>query len=471
MHSALSLMGEFARRQTIRGSLFPEQREAVEHPSRLRALQCSRRSGKTTAAMTEFVLDSLDYPRCEYAYIALTSRSARQIAWPIIRELNHVHRLGAKMRENLLRVEMPNEAALVLYGADRSDWVDRLLGQKLRKVWIDEAAFFTVGLKRLIYEVLQPTVSDLRGSITLMSTPGHVLKGLFYDIMETKKVRGWQPFKWGWEQNPHMAEQVREMLAAESAANPDFMSWPSTQRMWGNQWAQEAGARVYMFDPERNGIDAYPLDDQAALLRHRFVLGIDPGWSHSTGFSVGCWTPDHSRWIELESYKERQMQIPDIAARCKMYSEFYPGLRMVCDPAATRELEELRRRYGLHIEPAEKQDKLYWINQYNSDLSAGKVAIVAPASSPHAEEMMDLTWETDVDGEPIVNKVTKEMVESRRFPNDCCDAALYAYRHSFHFTHTKPSVPPAKGTPAWYDKLADKMEEEAEERYREGERW
>lgn len=468
MHSALTLCAEQARRHGVLASLFPAQVAAVTSHAPLRAYQCDRRAGKTTSAIADFVQDHHDYPRCEYAYVALTSKSARNIAWPIFREFEHEHRLGARMRENLLRVEMPNQAAITLYGADRADWIDRLLGQKLRKVWIDEAAFYTIGLKRLIYEVLQPTVSDLRGQITLMSTPGYVLRGLFHEVV-TGQLGGWEVHKWSWRDNPHMRPQVEEMLAREAAGNPGFMDWPSTRRMWFNEWAMEAGARVYHFDAERNAIESYRLDS-SNLAAHRFVLGVDFGWTHNTAFAVGCWTPSHNRWVELESYKEKRMEIPAIAARIKMYQDFYPGLRIVVDPAAAREIDELRKRYGLALELADKEAKCYWINQYNADLSAGKVVIAGANGSPHVEEMMDLTWEIDVDGNPIVSASTKELVESRRAENDCCDAALYAYRFSFHHTHVKTAEPPRKGSPAFYDAMAEKMEREAEERYREGDK-
>lgn len=233
MHSALALAAEHHRRRGILGSAFAAQLAALRSKAPLRAYQCDRRAGKTTTVAIDFTDDSCDYPRAEYAYVALTSRSARQIAWPIFREFNHQHRLGAKLRENLLRIELPNQAALTLYGADRADWQDRLLGQKLRKVWIDEAAFYTISLKRLVYEILQPTVADLRGSITLMSTPGHILKGLFYDIVQGK-IKGWDVHRWSWRDNPHMRPQVEEMLAREAQVNPDFLSWPSTRRMWSN---------------------------------------------------------------------------------------------------------------------------------------------------------------------------------------------------------------------------------------------
>lgn len=73
MHSALALAGEYHRRQGIRESLFPAQLAAINSPATLRAYQCDRRAGKTTTVAADFCIDSPDYPRAEYAYVALTS--------------------------------------------------------------------------------------------------------------------------------------------------------------------------------------------------------------------------------------------------------------------------------------------------------------------------------------------------------------------------------------------------------------
>jgi hypothetical protein len=458
--SNLALAAEDHRRRRIWDAMFPAQQAAVADTSPLRAYQCDRRAGKTTSVAHEFVLDAYDgYPRAEYAYIALTRSSAWGIAWPIIRETNFEFGLSAKMRENLLRVELPIGAALTLYGADRDDWIDRLYGRKLRKIWIDEAAFFTASLRRLVYDILQPTVSDLRGSLTLMSRPGHVQRGLFWDVM-SGKLGGWSRHKWGWGDNPNMRAQTEELIARESAANPDWLNWASTRRNYFNEWALEAGQRVYSgFDFDRNLIEKFPIADPRDF---KFTLGVDFGWTHPTAFVMGCWSPAMAKFVVLEAFKEPRMTIDSMAQRIRMYMDNYPGLQVVADPAGAREIAELRRRHRVAVRVAEKTAKVYWINQLNADLSKGDVVLVNGPTMPLVEEMADLVWESDIDGQPVISASTKELVEHRHMPNDCCDATLYAYRASRHHEYQEPKKPVEAGSREYFEQLADQMEEEAE---------
>lgn len=47
-----------------------------------------------------------------------------------------------------------------------------------------------------------------------------------------------------------------------------------------------------------------------------------------------------------------------------------------------------------------------------------------------------------------------------------CDAVLYAFRESYHWTHQAPAKVAAPGSPEWFEAQAARMREEAEERVR-----
>jgi hypothetical protein len=363
------------------------------------------------------------------------------------------------LREHKLQVRLPVGAQITLYGADRSDWIDRLYGQELRKIWIDEAAFYSVNLKRLIVDVLEPTIAKQRGSITLMCRPGHICRGFYWQVV-SGETPGWSVHKWGWEENPHVAEPTRELIEDNVRVNPHYLDMPEIRRNWFNEWTASHGQWVYNYSPELNGLDRFDINE-SNVRQLKFILGVDFGWTHNTAFVVGCEVGD--TWIELESHKEQYMDIDQMAARIRMYQDFYPGLRIVADPGGYREMGELKRRYRLPVQNAEKQEKLYWINQYNADMKAGKVKIVAPGESPHVDEMIGLAWETDTDGQPRVHPTTKELIESRTSDNDCCDAALYAYRASRHHQYTEQPARPKHGSPEYYERIAQEMIEEEEE--------
>ncbi len=83
-----SLRRERGRRRGVLDALFPEQRKAVEDPSRRKAYCTTRRSGKTYAVLSDFLDDGMKNEACQYAYVALTRPSAEQISWPILKELD-----------------------------------------------------------------------------------------------------------------------------------------------------------------------------------------------------------------------------------------------------------------------------------------------------------------------------------------------------------------------------------------------
>jgi hypothetical protein len=123
------------------------------------------------------------------------------------------------------------------------------------------------------------------------------------------------------------------------------------------------------------------------------------------------------------------------------YLEAYPGLDVVGDPQWKAYFEEFRRRHDLPIMPAEKAAKLDWIEVIGADYETGRILIVDPSSSPHAEEMGTLTWKTMRTGRKI---------EMPGKANDCCDAFLYAYRHCYHYRFEIVEPEPEPGSREWH---------------------
>lgn len=460
-----ALVCEANRRRGLVQSLFPAQEKLRQDPSMFKAVQTSRRSGKTTWAMIDWLIDSHDYTDSEYAYCALTRTSARNISWPIIRGLNRKFDLGLRLRESILRIEKPSGAACTFYGADRPDWMERLYGQKLRKVYIDEAAFYSANLRYLVNDVLEPAVTDLEGQITLMSRPGHNHAGLFYDACHGEDP-GWSLHKWSWMHNPHIRKQTLKLIKRRTAANPDYLDSAYARRNWKNEWVAEVDNPVYNFNAERNGLPR-EVGDKLLKIENidkwRFVCGIDFGWTHKTAFVVVGWRIDQPELFEFESYSESELSMDRICRRVKMYQEMYPGIRFIADPDGKREYADLARRFGPRIQPAEKSQKRYWITLCNNELGAGRIKIVAPASSEHVAEMLSLRW-LERKGD-LVRDRNRELVEGTE-PNDCCDAFLYAFRLAWNYRWTKEKKRPAHGSPAYFDELAEIMEQQAEEYYR-----
>jgi len=453
-----ALVVEANRRDAVRWSLHPPQRVALADHSRFRLLRCSRRSGKTHWALSDIVDDHWEYPHEEYAYVALTTKSARNIAWPIIKRLNRTFGLNLRLRESISRVEFPNGAGLTIYGADRDDWADKIYGQDIRKIYIDEASWFRADLNYLVKDVCTPCIARLRGQITMMSIPSPYLRGLYWEADQGLK-RGWSCHRWSWMDNPVVRQQTLELIREELANDPDFLTLPGTRRNWMNEWVDELGTKVYRWVAEKNSV--YGLELQLEEIhKWRFVLGVDFGWTHRTAFVVKGWRDDGPALYEFESFAQDEMELDDIANRIKAYRAAYPGLRIVGDPDAQREFGELTRRYGVPIEPAEKANKKFWIDLYNTELSAGRLKVKDPEDSQHVAEMLEGTWESRRG--VLVRNVRDELVEAKGWRNDCCDAALYAFRAAWNYRYRKPTAPPEPGSEKWYALIEEEMMREAE---------
>lgn len=394
--------------------------------------------------------DMNSHPHGQYAYLALTRKSAEGIAWSGLKEMNDAFGLGLRFHETKLRAEAPNGACITLHGADNPDWVERLLGRKHRIVAVDEAASFGPSLRRTIYEVLVPTTTDALGTVYLVGTPSHVLKGLFYDVTNGLEP-GWSVHRWSTMDNPHMARQFQvEIDDYIQHHGAGVVNMPWFKRHYHGEWVVDDTDAVYRYERGRNSASRY-----IPTPTTQYILGLDLGYAADPcAFVVGAFDAETSpHFYVLESYRCAEMLVDAIADRCKDYASRYPGLRIIGDPAHRWVLEELRQRFDMSVEIAEKAFKDDWIEVINSDLYLGRVKLVDPdtANRTLAEELVALKWREMREGN------THRRKEDPRLRNDCCDALLYAYRAARHYLYTEPRPQPAPGTAAWFEVQADNL--------------
>lgn len=436
----VQVVGALARRYNLLDALFPEQRAAVDDPNGLKLIWTTARAGKTMTVLFDFLSDGIRNPGNRYIYIALTSNSATEIAWPEAKGINERFHLGCHFVDSQAKIVMPGGSWIRLYGADRPGWMDRLYGQKFRRAAFDEAAFFHVDLETFIQDVLRPRAIDLGGQIYLMSIPGYLPRGLFHEVIKGFPARinmrgapsptkpGWTVHSWTTEDNPHMAALFVAERDKQIAENPAIVDDPRFRRNYKGETILERGQRVYNFNLERNSVEKRPYRPG-----DHYVLGIDFGWDDYTAFSLNVWRDDEPHFVELESYCEKEMMLDKAASFVRAYialCEKHGTVDIVGDPAHKQLFEEFRRRYDLPIMPAEKPMKLDWIEIWNNDAALGRIKILNPDKSPHVEEMVGLSWKKTLIGDKI---------EQPGARNDCCDAHLTAYRHAYHYRFEAPA--------------------------------
>ena len=445
------------RLSVLRG-LFPNQLAVRNDPAKKKCIWTTRRAGKTTTVLADFIDDGLAIPGSKYVFVAITLQSAETIAWDMLHKMDKAHGIGIDFKDAKLKAILPGGSYIRLYGADKPGWAARIYGQSLRKAAIDEAAFYRVDIKNLIDDYIEPCVLDQDGEIYVMSIPGHIPRGLFWDITKgwswsesfsarpSETMPGWSCHRWTTYDNPYARDLFMKKIAQLKAENPDIESDPSFIRNYLGGWVTEIGERVYAFDEKKNTAARYEKLDG-----DQHILGVDFGWDDATAFSLDAWGPGRKEIVEIESFKQSGMFLDDIASYVKYYMEAFPNLRLVGDPAHKQLFEEFRRRYQLPLIEGEKPNKYDWIATINSDFRASTIKIVNPKESPHCEEMSHLVWK--------VRPNDGRRVEQPGLPNDCCDAFLLAYRQAYHYRFEPEYQPPTPGSKEFYDAEEKRIEE------------
>ena len=149
------------------------------------AMVCHRRAGKTVACIYELITRALytQKKKAKYAYVGPFRQQAKEVAWEYLKEGTEGIRKGPP-RESDLRVTLPNESTITLFGADNPD--------ALRGLYFDGIILDEFGDCRpsLWGEVILPTLLDRKGWAVFIGTPKG--KNHFYEMTErAKREKGW----------------------------------------------------------------------------------------------------------------------------------------------------------------------------------------------------------------------------------------------------------------------------------------
>lgn len=409
---------------------FPEQQAFIKDHARLKALFCTRRAAKSYTGGLYLVEECLNNPGVNCLFIGLTRESARGIIWKdILKIIDRNRNLGLDFNETRLTATFPNGSVIWLAGIDTDEEeMNKLLGKKYKLCILDEASLYSVNLNQLIYGVLKPAVADYRGTICMMGTSSNITRGLFYDIT-TGKEPGWKLHSWTAHQNPYVAKQWQEELDDIRTQRPLFMQTALFKQWYLNQWVVDTDKLVYRFNPDINIYDQLP---RYSTGQWSFVLGVDLGYHPDPSAFVVCGFHEHDKTLYLiESFKRTEMDITDVANKIKEYQKSYDIYKVIIDGANKQAVEEMRRRHDVALTAADKTGKADFIELMNAEFIQGNIKLSQSCNNLR-EEYQTLVWITEGD------KIVFPRKEHSSLPNHLADAALYAWRYTYTYLHTKP---------------------------------
>lgn len=413
---------------------FDKQLEFIKDPSKRKKLCLTRRSGKSTTIGLYLVNDALNNPQSNYLYVGLTKGSAKKTIWKDIFQVI-ILKLNVPAKLVGLEIRFDNGSIIHIGGAD-SDYkqMEKLRGQKYRIAVVDECQSFTQDLKELVESIIVPTLTDIKGTLCMIGTPGNE-QGLHYwwQINDPKNQTGvWKDFQWTWKDNPFVRDNIKTYLEELITQDPNIVNTTSYRQEWLGEWVIEDNARVYKATKEINYIDSLPY----GLLNNNsiYLLSVDLGYVDATAFVVSCYNQsfDNKMYV-LESKKISKLTISAVADKIKEYENRYNFRKMVVDAANKQAVEEMRLIHGLPLWAAEKQGKEAHISLLNSDFQTGRVLILKDTNAELIVELETLIWSQR-------DLLLGKHKEDARKDNHLTDALLYAHHDSRHFWYEVKKV-------------------------------
>lgn len=199
---------------------------------RFGAVVCHRRFGKTVLAVNHLIKAALtcerDRPR--FAYIAPTYAQGKAIAWDYLKHYTSVIP-GRTVNESELRVTMPGDRQVRIYGADNPD--------SLRGLYFDGAVLDEYGLMKgaTWSQVVRPALSDRLGWALFIGTPNG--RNAFYDVCQSAKGGN------GWFFAEYRASKTGVISQEELDAARSQMTEDEYQQEWECSFEASVRGAVY----------------------------------------------------------------------------------------------------------------------------------------------------------------------------------------------------------------------------------
>lgn len=433
---------------------FPQQDAFIDDPAQFIAALCTRQAGKSNGLGGRFLKTMHKYPSSLCRYIALTRDSAKDIMWPVLEELHYRRNIQVDLVESKLTMILKNNGArLRLYGADMKNFVRRLRGVKSPGTGVDEAQEFEPAhLKNLVDDILTPCMTFYSdGWLALTGTPGPIPRGMFFEITEHGQS-DYSLHKWSLYDNPYLPN-ARDFVEKLKRKHKWADNNPTLLREWLGQWVLDLDSLLIRYNHDINHFER--LDPK----NWETVMGIDMGFNDADAIAILAWSENDPCTFLVDEFVMEKQGLSELVDQIQRLSKKYNVSKMVIDEGGLGKklAEEMRRRHGIPVQPADKQRKFENVALLNDALRVGKFK--APKTSRFVEDSykVQIDWEKTTPDRIVVKK---------GFHSDIIDAVLYAFRESPAFAYQAPKLGPKYGSKEWADQQVDEMELAAEAHFK-----
>lgn len=434
----------------IRQRATKPQLRLMDDPAKRKAARCPRRAGKTTSALLLFADYFANHKEAVGWYFATTLKNARKLIWRPLRKLNRELELGLEFHKTEAAISWPNGSQLWLAGADDQHSIDEARGHEPHIVVVDEAAKHDQeNLRYLIDEVIEPSLLDNDGQLILISTPGSIFAGIYYEVTgpagvvvqtfedgrravarpygERRKAK-WKGVIWEWSLHTWTLEEntARPDLWLKALALRKRKGWSDENPIWRREylgeWAGTRGKRVYAYDAARDTWTPAGFVDGFAIMPKghvwRFIVGVDLGSKDPFAIQVAGFAETSKLLLQCYEYERRGLTPTGMANAIKHAIKLCGGETrveaIVSDFGQLGDaiIDEWLEEHGLFVERALKKNKPDHIELLNGEYIEERCKNLK--DSLLSAEQAVLEWDEKRPG--------KEKASQK---NNNCDAYLY----------------------------------------------
>jgi hypothetical protein len=258
----------------------PLQRDAVNDPASRVSILTGRGGGKTTTLRVRAVRKMTTRRRARCGYVATSRPEAERLNWEPLKEL--IDQLGEmdnfEFAEQKMRLTCKRTGGTYqFFGADDKREVEKQRGQPYDEFQVDEAASHDPTLLEwLLDRAVGPRLGERKGAVVLAGSPGHVLRGRFYDatrpgggmhrpyaLRNAKEYKGWVGYSSHWWNLPKVLELAGAakkyvalaLLWAAALEEKQRQGWADDNPIWMREylglWAADNTTSMYAYRPHR----------------------------------------------------------------------------------------------------------------------------------------------------------------------------------------------------------------------------
>lgn len=348
-------------------NLHNAQKQIVSDKHRFRVINAGRRFGKSTLVAWEMFAIAASQENARVPYYAPTRDDARDIMWKTLKEICEPLIVG-QPNESRLEINIRNRfggvSLIKLNGWEAVQERGQGVGVKNNHVFFDEVSKF----KNFLFgweEIIRPTLIDLEGGATFISTPNGF--NHFYDLslMEGKNS-DYKYFHFTSWDNPYLKPEELEKMRIEMGEDR------YAQEVMG-EFRKREGLVYKEFNRDEHIIHELPED-----LEVLYTLGgVD--WGHTHPAAVITILKDYSGnyFISDEYHKSGNTEedIVDIVVS-KGFNKVY------ADPENASGIESLKRRHvNVKIVKKVKGSVVAGISKVQDALKQGKIKVLSSCTN------------------------------------------------------------------------------------------